>query len=184
MLVIDSAGIVATAPTSDNQRKTLLTIKIFRIMTKKNITNLNSRLDKEFNRIASSYNLSEEDANGIKFQYDMLFGWWLLDGVDDGDFDDSKIQNLCNAEGVDFFDFLSATFIALTNILKGKREFDFDDVSEYVGDKEMRKWYYKVDGIAIQKHNKVLAEYSLDLIDYMFASIMELNGVLGFEKVK
>ena len=49
----------------------------------------------------------------------------------------------------------------------------------------MRKWYYKVDGIAIQKHNKVLAEYSLDLIDYMFASIVESNGkLLGFEKVK
>lgn len=154
-------------------------------MTKKNITNLNNRLGKEFNRIASSYNLSEENANVIKSQYYMLFGWWLRDGVDDGDFDDSKIQNLCNAEGVDFFDFISATFIALTNINQGKREFNFDDVSEYVGDKEMRKWYYKVDGIAIQKHDKVLAEYSLDLIDYMFASIMEKNGeLLGFEKVK
>jgi len=154
-------------------------------MTKKNITNLNSRLAKEFNKIVSSYNLSEENSNLIKSQYNMLFGWWLLDGVDDGDFDDSKIQNLCNAEGVDFFDFLAATFIALTNINQGKREFDFEDVSEYVGDKEMRKWYYKVDGIAIQKHNKVLAEYSLDLIDYMFASIVDKNGVLlGFEKVK
>ena len=154
-------------------------------MAKKNITNLNNRFGKEFNRIISSYNLSEENENLIKSQYNMLFGWWLRDGVDNGDFDDSKIQNLCNAEGVDFFDFLSATFIALTNINQGKREFDFEDVSEYVGDKEMRKWYYKVDGIAIQKHNKVLAEYSLDLIDYMFASIIDKNGVLvGFEKYK
>lgn len=154
-------------------------------MANKNITNLNNRLGKEFNRIISSYNLSEENENLIKSQYNMLFGWWLRDGVDNGDFDDSKIQNLCNAEGVDFFDFLSATFIALTNINQGKREFDFEDVSEYVGDKEMRKWYYKVDGIAIQKHNKVLAEYSLDLIDYMFASIIDKNGVLvGFEKYK
>lgn len=154
-------------------------------MVNKNITNLNSRLAKEFNRIISSYNLSEENSNLIKSQYNMLFGWWLRDGVDNGDFDDSKIQNLCNAEGVDFYDFLSATFIALANINQGKREFDFEDVSEYVGDKEMRKWYYKVDGIAIQKHNKVLAEYSLDLIDYMFASIIDKNGVLvGFEKYK
>ena len=154
-------------------------------MANKNITNLNNRFGKEFNRIISSYNLSEENENLIKSQYNMLFGWWLRDGVDNGDFDDSKIQNLCNAEGVDFFDFLSATFIALTNINQGKREFDFEDVSEYVGDKEMRKWYYKVDGIAIQKHNKVLAEYSLDLIDYMFASIIDKNGVLvGFEKYK
>lgn len=154
-------------------------------MAKKNITNLNSRLAKEFNGIISSYNLSEENANLIKSQYNMLFGWWLRDGVDNGDFDDSKIQNLCNAEGVDFYDFISATFIALANINQGKREFNFDDVSEYVGDKEMRKWYYKVDGIGIQKHNKVLAEYSLDLIDYMFASIIDSNGVLvGFEKYK
>lgn len=155
----------------------------YEMMEKRRLTNLNNRLDKEFNRIASSYNLSEEEANCIKSQYDMLFGWWLVDGEDDDFFNHPKIQNLCNAEGVDFFDFLSATFIALTNILKGKREFDFHDVSEYVGDKEMRKRYYKVDGIAIQKHNKVLAAYSLDLIDYMFACIKEVNGVLGFEKV-
>lgn len=155
-----------------------------KIQQKKTIDNLNGRLEKvfaQFDEVQKDW--GEERLDTIKFHYSMLFGWWLLD--EDGKDDATKINNLCSAEGVDFLDFVSATRKGLVDILAGKREFDFDDVSEYVGDKEMRKWYYKVDGIAIQKHNKVLAEYSLDLIDYMFASIMEENGVLvGFEKVK
>ena len=49
----------------------------------------------------------------------------------------------------------------------------------------MKRWYYNVDGVAIQKHNKTLAEYTLDLIDYMYVCIKLSdtdNGVVAFEK--
>lgn len=150
-----------------------------KIQQNKTIENLNGRLEKvfaQFDEVQKHW--GEERLNTIKFHYSLLLGWWLHDD------EATKINNLCSAEEVDFLDFVSATRKGLVDILAGKREFDFDNVSEYVGDKEMRKWYYKVDGIAIQKHNKVLAEYSLDLIDYMFASIMEENGVfLGFHQL-
>lgn len=86
-------------------------------------------------------------------------------------------------EKVDFFDFVSATVSELSKIVNnGKKEFDFENKSEY-NDKEMKRWYYNVDGVAIQKHNKTLAEYTLDLIDYMYVCIkLSDNGVVAFEK--
>lgn len=145
----------------------------------KKIDCLNRRLEKSVNEILSTYRLGEEELNGLKFNYDMLFGWWMLDN--NGEYDDEKIQQMCNAEYVDFFDLISVTMTELSKILKGKREFDFDNISQYK-DKEMRKYYYDVDGAAIQKHNKMLSEYSLDLIDYMYACITKYDGYAVFEK--
>lgn len=142
---------------------------------------LNNRLEKAINEALSLTDATEESKNGLKMQYEMLFGWWLLDGGNE--YDKEKIDNLLNAEYVDFFDFVSPTVIAICQINKGKREFDFDNVKNY-NDKEMRKWYYNVDGVAIQKHNKVLGEYSLDLIDYMYACVDEVNGVLMLSRYK
>lgn len=146
----------------------------------KTIENLNNRLNGVIKKIGEGHNLTEIETNDIKFQYDMLFGWWMLKA---NEYDNKKIQNLCSAEKVDFFDFVSATVSELFKIVnKGKKEFDFENKSEY-NDKEMKRWYYNVDGVAIQKHNKTLAEYTLDLIDYMYVCIkMSDNGVVAFEK--
>ena len=132
----------------------------------KTIENLNNRLNGVIKKIGEGHNLTENATNDMKFQYGMLFGWWMLNKANE--YDNKKIQNLCSAEKVD--------------VNKGKNEFDFENKSEFT-DKEMKRWYYNVDGVAIQKHNKTLAEYTLDLIDYMYVCIkMSDNGVVAFEK--
>lgn len=149
----------------------------------KTIENLNNRLNGVIKKIGEGHNLTENETNDMKFQYYMLFGWWMLNKTNE--YDNKKIQNLCSAEKVDFFDFVSATVSELSKIVNnGKKEFDFENKSEFT-DKEMKRWYYNVDGVAIQKHNKTLAEYTLDLIDYMYVCIKLSdtdNGVVAFEK--
>lgn len=149
----------------------------------KKMENLNNRLKGVMNNVCESYvamhTITEEDADAFKMPFDMLFAWWMMDASNG--YDNKKIQNLCNAEKVDFFDFVASTFFELSKIYKGKREFDFDNISEY-GDKAHKKWYYKVDGVAIQKHNKVLAEYTLDFIDYMYMCVKDVDGAICLER--
>lgn len=143
-----------------------------KIQQNKTIDNLNGRLKKvfaQFDEVQKDW--GEERLEQIKFHYSMLLGWWLLDENDE--YDATKINNLCSAEGVDFLDFVSATRKGLVDILAGKREFDFDNIKPF---KDAPKWYDLIDGVAVQKHNKVLREYSLDLIDYMYASFEDCGG--------
>lgn len=147
-----------------------------KIQQNKTIDNLNGRLEKVFAQFDDAQkDWGKERLDTIKFHYSMLLGWWLHDD------EATKINNLCSAEGVDFLDFVSATRKGLVDILAGKREFDFDDVKPF---KDAPKWYDLIDGVAVQKHNKVLREYSLDLIDYMYASFEDCGaGTFVFRKL-
>lgn len=139
-----------------------------KIQQKKAIEIINGRLEKvfaQFDEVQKDW--GEERLEQIKFHYSLLLGWWLHDD------EATKINNLCSAEEVDFLDFVSATRKGLVDILAGKREFDFDNIKPF---KDAPKWYDLIDGVAVQKHNKVLREYSLDLIDYMYASFEDCGG--------
>ena len=144
------------------------------------IENLNNRVNKAFDQFCYA-----GDANLFN-SYKMMFMWWMEEETNE------KLENLKKACWVDFVDFISSTSIAINEIMKGKTEFDFDNVhsgdysvNPHFGcDKEtLKKYYIDVDGIKIQKHNKVLKEYSLDLIDYIFACLGYNDfGIVTFHK--
>lgn len=144
--------------------------------TNYSIENLNNRVNNAWNNMPYADNAQYYNT------YKMLFFWWLEED------EDNKLKNLKEARGVDFLDFISATSIVINMIHLGKREFDFDNVS--IGnlntitceDNKGRvvkasKMYNYVDGVMVQKSNAILREYTLDLIDYIFACLNENNGV-------
>jgi len=104
----------------------------------------------------------------------MLFWWWIENGPDT---EENMLNKLTRGNDIDFLDFISASSVVINFINRGKTEFDFDNI------KHLSKEYDLIDGILIQTHSKLFREYSLDLIDYIFACLNFTNGfATGFSK--
>lgn len=144
--------------------------------TNYSMENLNNRFNNAWNQMPYA------DQSKYYNTYKMLLFWWLEEDTE------NKLKNLKEARGVDFLDFISATSIVINMIQMGKTEFDFDNVS--VGNLntmtcennkgkivKASTMYNYVDGVMVQKSNTILREYTLDLIDYIFACLNISNGI-------
>lgn len=144
--------------------------------------NFNNRFNKAFSELPYCNNAPYYNT------YKLLLGWWMEED------NDKKLNIFKNAKSIDFLDFISATSIVINKIQNGKTEFDFDNIQKMPGytyddnGKQVpaSKLYNLIDGVVISKSNHIIYEYTLDLIDYIYACLnvdfFKNTGLISFSK--